>query len=153
MHIIHVCGREGDEPMLRAAALHCSAADASRYHLYPYLSADGPLTMSAAFAAADVTICRSGASVLGELPIAGLPAILVPYPYVHQDENADYLVRHGAAIKIADARVATDLSAAVLTLVGDHTALAHMRAQMRTLAQPEAAQTIARLLQTIARGA
>jgi UDP-N-acetylglucosamine--N-acetylmuramyl-(pentapeptide) pyrophosphoryl-undecaprenol N-acetylglucosamine transferase len=109
--------------------------------------------MSAAFAAADVTICRSGASVLGELPIAGLPAILVPYPYVHQDENADYLVRHGAAIKIADARVATDLSAAVLTLVGDHTTLAHMRAQMRTLAQPEAAQTIARLLQTIGRGA
>jgi UDP-N-acetylglucosamine--N-acetylmuramyl-(pentapeptide) pyrophosphoryl-undecaprenol N-acetylglucosamine transferase len=109
--------------------------------------------MSAAFAAADVTICRSGASVLGELPIAGLPAILVPYPYVHQDENADYLVRHGAAIKIADARVATDLPAAVLTLVGDHTTLAHMRAQMRTLAQPEAAQTIARLLQTIGRGA
>lgn len=153
MHIIHVCGREGDEPVLRAAALHCSPADASRYHLYPYLAADGPLTMSAAFAAADVTICRSGASVLGELPIAGLPAILVPYPYVHQDENADYLVRHGAAIKIADARVATDLSAAVLTLVGDHTTLAHMRAQMRTLAQPEAAQTIARLLQTIGRGA
>lgn len=153
MHIIHVCGREGDESILRAAALHCSAADASRYHLYPYLAADGPLTMSAAFAAADVTICRSGASVLGELPIAGLPAILVPYPYVHQDENADYLVRHGAAIKIADALVARDLAGAILTLVGDHATLARMRTQMCALAQPEAAQTIASLLQTIARGA
>ena len=153
MHIIHVCGREGDEPMLRAAALACTGPDASRYHLYPYLAADGPLTMSAAFAAADVTICRSGASVLGELPIAGLPAILVPYPYVHQDENADYLVRHGAAIKIADARVGSDLSASVLTLVADHGALTSMRTQMRALAQPEAAQTIASLLQTIARGA
>jgi UDP-N-acetylglucosamine--N-acetylmuramyl-(pentapeptide) pyrophosphoryl-undecaprenol N-acetylglucosamine transferase len=109
--------------------------------------------MSTAFAAADVTICRSGASVLGELPIAGLPAILVPYPYVHQDENADYLVRHGAAIKIADARVSSDLSATVLTLVADHRALTSMRTQMRALAQPEAAQTIASLLQTIARGA
>jgi UDP-N-acetylglucosamine--N-acetylmuramyl-(pentapeptide) pyrophosphoryl-undecaprenol N-acetylglucosamine transferase len=91
--------------------------------------------------------------VLGELPIAGLPAILVPYPYVHQDENADYLVRHGAAIKIADARVSSDLSATVLTLVADHGALTSMRTQMRALAQPEAAQTIASLLQTIARGA
>ena len=151
VHIIHVCGREGDEPVLRAsAALHADAKQ--RYHLMPYLSADGPLTMSAAFAAADLTVCRSGASVLGELPIAGLPAIVVPYPYVHQDENADYLVRHGAAIKIADARVARELAPTLLTLVADPDKLAEMRTQMRALAQPEAADIIAGLLQRIARG-
>jgi UDP-N-acetylglucosamine--N-acetylmuramyl-(pentapeptide) pyrophosphoryl-undecaprenol N-acetylglucosamine transferase len=153
MHIIHVCGREGDEAALNHAATQLSPDLHERYQIYPYLAADGPLTMTAAFAAADLTVCRSGASVLGELPSAGLPAILVPYPYVHQDENADYLVRHGAASKIADARVGQDLAAALRLLIANPDQRATMRRNMQALAQPQAAHTIAGLLQTIARGA
>ena len=152
MHIIHICGREGDETPLQTAAVELDLVLGRRYQVHPYLAADGPLTMTAAFAAADLTVCRSGASVLGELPSAGLPALLVPYPYVHQDENADYLVRHGAAHKIADSRVAHELAPHLLSLVADPTQIAAMRRQMHALAQPQAAQTIAGLLQTIARG-
>jgi UDP-N-acetylglucosamine--N-acetylmuramyl-(pentapeptide) pyrophosphoryl-undecaprenol N-acetylglucosamine transferase len=96
--VIHVCGREGDEVWLRAAAEQLPSELQARYRLFPYLHG----TMTQALGAADVAIARSGASTLAELPAAKLPAVLVPYPYVHQDENADYLVERGAAIKVPD---------------------------------------------------
>ncbi|NCC35267.1 MAG: UDP-N-acetylglucosamine--N-acetylmuramyl-(pentapeptide) pyrophosphoryl-undecaprenol N-acetylglucosamine transferase, partial [Chloroflexia bacterium] len=99
--LIHICGREGDEVWLQEAAAALPETLQARYRLYPYLEAepDGTFqpSMTAAFGAADLSICRSGASTLAELPAAALPAVLVPYPYVHQDENADYLVERGAA--------------------------------------------------------
>ncbi len=56
--------------------------------------------MAASYAWADAVICRSGASTVSELAAAGLPAILVPYPY-HKDEqqvhNGNWLVKAGAA--------------------------------------------------------
>lgn len=143
MHVVHVCGREGDEPVLRAAAQRLDPALQRRYHLFPYLAADGPVTMTAAFAAADFTVCRSGASVLGELPAAQLPAILVPYPFVHQDENADYLVRHGAASKIADGQIATALVPAIQALATDPARRAAMRQSAAAIARPHAAHAIA----------
>lgn len=148
--VLHVCGREGDEAMLRAQAATLPTDVQSRYHLYPYLAMDGALTMPAAFAAADVTICRSGASVLGELPAAALPAILVPYPYVHQDENADYLVRHGAACKVADAAQADLLWPTLAPLLQDR-ALRHQYQQaVRQLAKPQAAADMAHILHQLA---
>ncbi len=152
-HVLHVCGREGDESMLQSHMAGLPAELQHRYHLYPYLATDGAVTMTAALAAADVTICRSGASVLGELPAAGLPAILVPYPYVHQDENADYLVRHGAAIKVADGAQLELLWPALAGLLQDATARQQMRQAMQGVARPEAALTMATLLCDIARSA
>lgn len=150
-HVLHVCGREGDESLLQRQMADLPAELQARYHLYPYLATDGAVTMTAALVGADVTICRSGASVLGELPAAGLPAILVPYPYVHQDENADYLVRHGAAIKIADSAQRECLLPAIEGLLQDKTTLQQMRTAMQAVARPEAALTMATLLCDIAR--
>lgn len=152
-HVLHVCGREGDVVELLTHKQQLPTDLQSRYHLYPYLAADGDITMPEAFVAADVAICRSGASTLGELPAAQLPAVLVPYPYVHQDENADYLVRHGAAIKVHDHHLNDDLWPAIAHLITDKAARFTMQSAMAKLARPHAADDMAQLLQRIARGA
>lgn len=151
-HVLHVCGREGDESTLRQYYQQLTPELKSRYHLYPYLAADGAVTMTAALAAADFAVCRSGASVLGELPAAQLPAILVPYPYVHQDENADYLVRHHAAQKVNDIQLPDELLPAMMYLITEVEARNAMRSAMASLARPDAAMHMAHLLQRIAKG-
>jgi UDP-N-acetylglucosamine--N-acetylmuramyl-(pentapeptide) pyrophosphoryl-undecaprenol N-acetylglucosamine transferase len=155
--LIHVCGREGDEHFLRAAAERLPAELQSRYKLFSYLSGDSGPSMTAAFGAADLAICRSGASTLAELPAAGLPAVLVPYPYVHQDENADYLARRGAAVKVADAAMLgggrpTDgpLFQQVIRLFNDEHERQHMAERSRALARPDAAGHLAGALLSLA---
>jgi UDP-N-acetylglucosamine--N-acetylmuramyl-(pentapeptide) pyrophosphoryl-undecaprenol N-acetylglucosamine transferase len=62
--------------------------------------------MAAAFAAADLVVCRSGAGAVSELAAAGKPSILVPYPFAadnHQLRNAEAFERAGAAILSRDA--------------------------------------------------
>lgn len=152
--IIHVCGREGDEVWLREAAGRLPDALRARYRLFPYLSSNaGSHSMPRAFGAADLAVCRSGASTLAELPAAGLPAVLVPYPYVHQDENADYLVRRGAAVKVPDGEMlgsgppqAGPLYQTILRLVRDPAERARMAARSRELARPDAARNLAEAL-------
>jgi UDP-N-acetylglucosamine--N-acetylmuramyl-(pentapeptide) pyrophosphoryl-undecaprenol N-acetylglucosamine transferase len=145
-HIIHVCGREGDETWLRATADRLPAELKARYQLFPYLHG----TMVQAFGAADLAIARSGASTLAELPAAQLPAVLVPYPYVHQDENADYLVARGAAVKVADSAMlgtgdptAGPLFREVQRLLTDREARAEMARRSAALALPDAAERLA----------
>lgn len=178
-HVIHVCGREGDETWLRAAAERLPRDLQGRYHLFPYLHSGSREheeqsqipntqrapeskipTMVQAFAAADLAIARSGASTLAELPAAKLPAVLVPYPYVHQDENADYLVERGAAVKVADGAMLGasdprdgDLWLAVQRLLNDHAARTAMAERSAALARPHAADAIAgELLRLAAHG-
>jgi UDP-N-acetylglucosamine--N-acetylmuramyl-(pentapeptide) pyrophosphoryl-undecaprenol N-acetylglucosamine transferase len=181
--VIHVCGREGDETWLRAAAEKLPGELRARYRLYPYLfSGDSdkeigrqgdtrheslvPLAQSGlpfspsmvqAFGAADLALCRSGASTMGELPAAGLPAVLVPYPFVHQEENADYLVRRGAAVKVRDAEMLGDgrpeagqLFQALLRLIGSSQERAMMSGRSKALARPGAAERLADLLIALA---
>ena len=63
--------------------------------------------MPAAFAQADLVICRSGAGAVSELAAAGKPAVLVPFPFAaddHQTKNAEAMERAGAAILSSDAK-------------------------------------------------
>lgn len=145
-YVIHVCGREGDEMWLRAAAEQLPGELQARYHLFPYLHG----TMMQAFGAADLAIARSGASTLAELPAARLPAVLVPYPYVHQDENADYMVARGAAVKVPDGAMLSEgdpregpLFREVRRLLTDPQARAQMAQQSAALARPDAAERLA----------
>ena len=61
--------------------------------------------MDLAYAAADLVVCRAGASSIAELTALGLPSVLVPYPHAtddHQTANARALAAAGGAVVIAD---------------------------------------------------
>ena len=67
--------------------------------------------MAYCMAAADLIICRAGASTLAEVTAMGLPAILMPYPFdrkLHQLENTKVLVKNFAAILVEDRNDPTD---------------------------------------------
>lgn len=140
--VLHVTGKTGWEEVetYRASLNETVQAD---YHIYPYLHED----MGAAFTAADLVVSRSGASTLGEFPLFGVPAILVPYPYAwrYQKVNAEYLADRNAAVMIRDEELAEKLTGAVTELMTEEK-LAEMKANMSALACPDAAKKIADLL-------
>jgi len=146
--VIHISGTR-DEPWLAEIRDGLPDAARSRYHLFGYMHEDFPWAM----AAADLGLCRAGASVLGELPAVGLPAVLVPLPIAggHQRPNARYLEKNGAAIILDD----EDLER-MLPLVGG---LLHDRVRLRAmseaagrLSRPDAAERIARIIVEMAEG-
>lgn len=143
--VIHLCGRR-DEPWLRELRERLPEEVRSRYLVFGYLT-EMPLAM----AAADLAVMRSGASVLGELPAAGLPAVLVPYPHAgaHQRANAAYLAARGGAVILDDGELHR-LLPLVQELLADRSRLEGMAAAMRALARPDAARAIARVLQEVA---
>lgn len=140
--LLHVCGRE-DEPHLRQVRDTMDEDIRSRYHLYPYLHEELP----AALAAADLAISRSGASVMGEYPVAGLPSVLIPYPYAggHQRLNAMVLAGEGAAILLENDRL-SELTAVVRDLLRNQARLSDMAARARQMSRPDAAVEIARVM-------
>ena len=114
------------------------------YHGYAYLRDD----MGLALAAADLALCRAGASVLGELPLFGTPAILVPYPHAwrYQKVNADYLSGRGAALRLDDERMKERLYPTIKALLDDEARLSQMREKSKALARTDGAQRLAHLL-------
>ena len=144
--VVHVSG-QSDEPWLTEVRETLPSELRGRYHLFGYLHEDTPWAM----AAADLAVCRSGASVLGELPAVGLPAILVPYPYAggHQRINARYLGRHGAAVVLDDEEL-DGMLPLVGELLHDDQRLRSMRDAARRLARPDAARRIAGILLELA---
>ena len=148
LYIVHITGQL-DWPEVSRAREALSAEQAARYHAYPYLHEE----MGAALAAADLVVSRAGASILGEFPAFGLPAVLVPYPYAwrYQQVNAEHLARQGAALIVPDAELAARLADTVLTLLADPERLNAMRQAMQRLARLDAAQRIADQLRALAR--
>jgi UDP-N-acetylglucosamine--N-acetylmuramyl-(pentapeptide) pyrophosphoryl-undecaprenol N-acetylglucosamine transferase len=110
--------------------------------------------MECAYAVSDLALCRSGATTVAELTRAGLPAVLVPYPFAtadHQTENAKSLAEKGAAVMIKDSRLNEELSKTVHGLLADPACLARMSENARSLARPAAAADIARAVIELAR--
>jgi UDP-N-acetylglucosamine--N-acetylmuramyl-(pentapeptide) pyrophosphoryl-undecaprenol N-acetylglucosamine transferase len=139
LQIIHLTGQL-DWPAVQSSQAALPPGLLARYHAFPYLH-----EMGAVLASADLVVSRAGASVLGEYPLFGLPAVLVPYPYAwrYQRVNAAYLVAYGAAVMVEDAQVAGMLLSTVFSLLRDAPRLASMRAAMFSLSRPQAAQDLA----------
>ena len=111
--------------------------------------------MDSVLAAADLLIGRGGGTTVAELAEAGVGAILVPLPQAprdHQTANAAALVRAGAARLIPDADLTGDrLLAEIEPLLDDPERLVRMGVAARTLAQPDAADAVAELVERHAR--
>jgi UDP-N-acetylglucosamine--N-acetylmuramyl-(pentapeptide) pyrophosphoryl-undecaprenol N-acetylglucosamine transferase len=143
MQVVHISGQL-DWEQVQAQAAELPAGLSERYHAFPYLHEQ----MGAALAAADLAVMRAGASILGELPYFGVPAVLVPYPHAwrYQRVNAEYLVQRGAALLLPDDELAARLRLVVDELMGDATRRAAMTQAMQALRQPESAQELAGIL-------
>jgi UDP-N-acetylglucosamine--N-acetylmuramyl-(pentapeptide) pyrophosphoryl-undecaprenol N-acetylglucosamine transferase len=100
--------------------------------------------------AADLVISRAGALTVAELAAAGRPAILVPFDAAaggHQLENARALERARAAVVITEKDLtAESLAGTVVALLGERERLVAMAQKIRSLAKPDAARDLARLL-------
>lgn len=112
--------------------------------------------MAAAYAWADLVICRAGALTVSELAAAGLPALLIPLPHAiddHQTRNAEYLAKAGAAVLLPQHATDAAALAAQLTEVLMHSEkLAAMGATARRLAKPDATRTVVDICLEVAHG-
>ena len=138
--VLHVSG-ERDYDALRGRVAR------DDYVLLPVL--DG---LGAAYGAADLAVMRAGSTVW-EISAAGLPAILVPYPFAtadHQTKNALYFERAGGAITVPETELGRvpDLAR---SLLGDDSRLKKMGEAMKRVARPDAAEEIAEELIALAR--
>ena len=102
--------------------------------------------MPCVMAAADLVLCRAGASSLAELTYLGKPAIIVPSPNVtnnHQERNARVLEKAGGAeVFLEGAFDAKSLFDEIRVLLADGDKLSRMREAMLSLAVPDAADKI-----------
>ncbi len=138
VQVIHVTGTlDWAEIEARVKAM----PDTTGYHVYPYLHHE----MGLAMAAADLVVCRSGASVLGEFPQFGLPSILVPLAWAwrYQKVNAEYLAGRGAAVDMHEDDMAAQLLPTIQALLGDEARLNGMRTAAKALARPDGARQAA----------
>ncbi|MBI5041134.1 MAG: undecaprenyldiphospho-muramoylpentapeptide beta-N-acetylglucosaminyltransferase [Gammaproteobacteria bacterium] len=132
----------------QAGAKHVDAARAAYQRAAVEAQVDAFVDdMAAAYAWADLVVCRAGALTIAELTAVGVAAILVPYPHAvddHQTGNARYLVNAGAALLIPQAELNADGLAALLRDVcADRARLLRMAEAARALAHPEAARVVA----------
>jgi UDP-N-acetylglucosamine--N-acetylmuramyl-(pentapeptide) pyrophosphoryl-undecaprenol N-acetylglucosamine transferase len=127
------------------------ADSALEVRLAPFIENMAPLV-----SAADIIICRSGASTLGELAAAGKGALLIPFPQAadnHQLRNARAFERAGAAVVLEQAELTPEhLAKQVRDLAASTEQLARFGVSARKFARPDAAKVIARLVLQAAEG-
>lgn len=112
--------------------------------------------MAAAYAWADLVICRAGALTLAELCAVGVGSVLVPFPQAvddHQTKNAQYLVDRGAA-QLVPQGVGNDLGdriSATIEILGERGVLLQMAQSAHAIARPDAAQRVADVVMEVVR--
>lgn len=149
--LVHSAGKRGIESMeahLRDR-LGLSGWNEAGFEVRDYIY-DMPRLM----AAADLVLCRSGASTLAELAAMGKPAVLVPSPNVvhnHQEVNARVLEHSGAATVLLERDAAPERMLETITgLLSDRTRLDAMAESMRRMAVENATDEITSMVLTLA---
>jgi UDP-N-acetylglucosamine--N-acetylmuramyl-(pentapeptide) pyrophosphoryl-undecaprenol N-acetylglucosamine transferase len=106
-------------------------------------------------AAADLVVCRSGATTLAEVSALGRPTVLVPYPYAtddHQTHNAEPFLHAGASLVFADADLDTPaFGESLVSLLQDTGRREEMSRAASTLGRPDAAEAVLEVVMDAAR--
>jgi UDP-N-acetylglucosamine--N-acetylmuramyl-(pentapeptide) pyrophosphoryl-undecaprenol N-acetylglucosamine transferase len=138
--VVHQTGARHAETTL--AGYRDAGIGYERLTVTPYLD-----DMAAQFAAADLILCRSGASSVAEVAAAGRAAVLIPFPQAaddHQRKNAEAFVGAGAAELIIEAELTPERLLRVLAeLLSDNPRRIAMGERARALAHPQAVREIA----------
>lgn len=146
MTILHLTGPKNiDEVRAKAEAL----GDLGRLDFRPMGYSD---EMARLYAAADLLVCRAGATTLAEVTARGLPAILVPYPFAaegHQEKNAQTLVDAGAGLMLDDSQVRELLGDTVVSLLENDDRRRAMADASRKLGRPEAVKRIIEVIEKV----
>lgn len=111
--------------------------------------------MAAEYRACDFAICRAGAMTVAELACAGVPAVLVPFPFAvddHQTGNAEFLAEAGAGWLMQQRELTPEKLAALIGGL-DRPTLAAMSGRARALAKPDATARVADVCEELVRGA
>ena len=108
--------------------------------------------MAVAYQTCDFAICRAGAMTVAELACAGVPAVLVPFPFAvddHQTGNAEFLSAAGAAWLMQQKELSPEKLAALIAGL-DRDTLAVMSGKAFKLAKPDATQQVADICEALA---
>jgi UDP-N-acetylglucosamine--N-acetylmuramyl-(pentapeptide) pyrophosphoryl-undecaprenol N-acetylglucosamine transferase len=120
----------------------------SQYFAQPFYQ-----NMAALFQRANLVISRAGAGTLTELAVSGTPSILIPYPFAaedHQTFNAAEFANVGAAIICRQGELTPEmLQSKVLSLLNEPAHLAQMADASQSLAVPDSAEQLAKLVRDI----
>ncbi len=110
--------------------------------------------MERCLGAADLVVCRAGASSLSEIQALGKPSILIPSPNVaenHQYHNAMALVKNDAAVMIEEKDLTGErLTQEVDKLLSDPSRMAQIGANAKKMAVPDSTQRIVACIETLA---
>lgn len=153
--IYHVTG-ERNLAVVRAATTGLGPKDSAEngldYRLVAYEK-----KMPALLAACDLAVCRAGASTVAELAAIGTPSVLVPLPGApndHQTRNAEVLSRAGGAVILLDDDCTEEgLRGLVESLMTEPGRLCAMSAAAAAAGHRDAAEKVAELVESVARGA
>jgi UDP-N-acetylglucosamine--N-acetylmuramyl-(pentapeptide) pyrophosphoryl-undecaprenol N-acetylglucosamine transferase len=144
---IHIIHQTGERDYNDALAVYDALGESAE--VFKFIE-----DMPAAFARADLVVCRSGASTVAEITAAGKPAVFVPFPRAaddHQRVNAEVLVQCGAAVAVEESKLeGVWLAETIAVLLQDSQRLHAMSEAARSLAHPNAARDIAALAAKVA---
>lgn len=142
MQIIHITGASD----FRKISIHkskLSPIEQHRYHVLEYTN-----DIANAMAASQLTITRAGASILGELPSLGLPAIVIPGNFSDQLNNANLLGEKNAASIISENEL-HNLPSLIIEILSNSERQQSMANNMKNLYTPNATDKIIKLLMEV----
>ncbi len=147
IQVLHAAGAAGAPGVLAALPRELAAP----YVVLPYID-----DMGAAYSAADLALCRSGAMTCAELAAVGLPAVFVPLPIGNGEQriNAEHAVQAGTAVLVGDGELTADWVASEVPLLFEEPGtIERMRAAASMTGRPDAASALVEMVAAAYRAA